>query len=124
MITLTYSARASRVRAFPELQSLPGYAADPRVAANLLDGVNATSDDLHAWLAPYTPGRPHLVAIDLPVDVSATDGGGGGGVDGTLASISMLRVFNYNKSRVHAARGVRACEMYVDRYDGDDGCAV
>lgn len=68
---------------------------------------------MRQWLAPYTPGRPHLIAIDLPIDAASLTLGGNG--DDALASIAMLRVFNYNKSRVHAARGVRACEIYVDR---------
>jgi len=29
---------------------------DPRVASNLIDGVNHTCDDLHAWVAPFFRG--------------------------------------------------------------------
>jgi hypothetical protein len=61
---------------------------------------------IHDYAAPYNPGQPHVVIIDLPTDVSSAD---------TLASVAMLRIFNYNKSRVHAARGVRNCEIFVDR---------
>jgi hypothetical protein len=43
---------------------LPGYGGDPRVVANLLDGVNNTCDDLHVWLAPFTPGV--LESIPFP----------------------------------------------------------
>jgi protein JBTS26 len=32
---------------------------------NLLDGVNHTCDDLHAWLAPFTRGRDHLIYMDF-----------------------------------------------------------
>ena len=40
----------------PDINVLPGNEDDPRVVENLLDGVNHTGDDLHAWLAPFTRG--------------------------------------------------------------------
>lgn len=30
---------------------------------NLLDGVNHTCDDLHAWLTPFTSGQEHLIWV-------------------------------------------------------------
>ncbi len=45
---------------------LPEYSNDPRVVKNLLDGVNQTRDDLHMWLAPFTPGQDHTVTILFP----------------------------------------------------------
>ena len=47
----------------PDINVLPEYSGDPRVVSNLLDGVNCTRDDLHMWLAPFTPSHPHTVTI-------------------------------------------------------------
>ena len=71
---------------------------DPRVASNLIDGVNCTSDDLHMWLAPYTPGGRHTVTLTFNCEVG----------------LSMIRVWNYNKSRIHSFRGVRDVEILLD----------
>ena len=38
---------------------------DPRTVDNLLDGVNHTHDDLHAWLAPFTGGQSHFIHVDF-----------------------------------------------------------
>lgn len=46
-----------------DINVLPEYSNDPRVVQNLLDGVNQTRDDLHMWLAPFSPGRPHTVSL-------------------------------------------------------------
>ena len=46
-----------------DINVLPEYSDDPRVVQNLLDGVNRTRDDLHMWLAPFFPGRPHTVTL-------------------------------------------------------------
>ena len=47
----------------PDINVLPGNEDDPRVVENLLDGVNHTGDDLHAWLAPFTRGQHHHVGL-------------------------------------------------------------
>lgn len=44
---------------------LPECKNDPRVVTNLLDGVNRTQDDVHLWLAPYTPGHKHTITIEF-----------------------------------------------------------
>ena len=38
---------------------------DPRTVDNLLDGVNHTCDDLHAWLAPFTGGQNHFIHVEF-----------------------------------------------------------
>ncbi|XP_032429779.1 protein KIAA0556 isoform X2 [Xiphophorus hellerii] len=82
----------------PDINVLPAYGKDPRVAANLVDGVNRTQDDMHLWLAPFTPGRRHSVFLDFAAP----------------HQIAMIRVWNYNKSRIHSFRGAREVEMLLD----------
>lgn len=95
---VSLSDRTSQVTADPHsVNVLPEYSGDPRVPSNLFDGVNCTSSDLHQWLAPYSPGKVHSVHIDL----------------GSEVSLGMLRVWNYNKSRIHSQRGVRSMEAWL-----------
>ena len=82
----------------PDVNILPGYGTDPRTVDNLLDGVNWTCDDLHVWLAPFTAGKSHSVTIKLLKPTS----------------LSMIRIWNYNKSRIHSYRGVRDIEITLD----------
>jgi hypothetical protein len=69
------------------------------VVSNLLDGVHPTKDDLHMWLAPFTPSQPHTITISLS----------------SPTSLAVVRVWNYNKSRIHSYRGVRDMEMWLDQ---------
>ncbi|KAA0194897.1 hypothetical protein FBUS_11150 [Fasciolopsis buskii] len=88
------------IRADPsDINILPGYGSDPRVVSNLVDGVNWTRDDTHMWLAPFNPGERHLIFLELPEQTS---------------QIAMIRIWNYNKSRVHTFRGVKELIMYLD----------
>ena len=50
------------------------------------------------WLAPFTQGQHHTVTITFSTDVT----------------ISMIRVWNYNKSRIHSHRGARYVEIVLD----------
>jgi hypothetical protein len=50
-----------------------------------------TCDDAHVWLAPFTRGALHTVTITLD----------------SPASLGAVRVWNYNKSRIHSLRGAR-----------------
>ncbi|KAJ1417660.1 hypothetical protein B484DRAFT_421954, partial [Ochromonadaceae sp. CCMP2298] len=81
-----------------DINVLPEYDSDPRTVDNLLDGVNHTCDDLHAWLAPFTSGQDHIVCIEFDFPTS----------------ISMIRIWNYNKSRIHSFRGARYIEVSLD----------
>ena len=38
---------------------------DPRTVGNLVDGVNFSCDDSHAWLCPFTSGTSHWIFVDL-----------------------------------------------------------
>eukprot|EP00892_Ulva_mutabilis_P007841 jgi/Ulvmu1/5429/UM022_0224.1 len=97
-ILIALSDRIAQVTADPHsVNVLAEYGGDPRVPSNLFDGVNCTSSDLHQWLAPYSPGKVHSVRIDL----------------GRIVSLGMLRMWNYNKSRIHSQRGVRSMEAWL-----------
>ena len=74
---------------------MPGYNQDPRTVDKLVDGVHWTCDDLHVWLAPFTEGKLHTVTIDLLEETQ----------------ISMIRIWNYNKSRIHSYRGAKDVEI-------------
>ncbi|XP_039990940.1 katanin-interacting protein isoform X1 [Xiphias gladius] len=91
--------RPAHIRADPpDINILPAYGKDPRVVTNLIDGVNRTQDDMHLWLAPFTPGHSHTIFLDF----------------GAPYQVAMIRVWNYNKSRIHSFRGVKEVEMLLD----------
>jgi hypothetical protein len=50
-----------------------------------------TCDDTHVWLAPFTPGGRHVVTITFD----------------SAFTLGMLRIWNYNKNRIHSLRGAR-----------------
>ena len=81
-----------------DINELAEYSNDPRVVTNLLDGINQTRDDVHMWLAPFTPGKNHIVRIRFYIPqalaliriwVSHTGlaGGGGGGWSVTMGTL-------------------------------------
>ncbi|NXJ68842.1 K0556 protein, partial [Rostratula benghalensis] len=82
----------------PDINILPAYGNDPRIITNLIDGVNRTQDDMHLWLAPFTPGKPHFIFIDFV----------------NSCQVAMIRIWNYNKSRIHSFRGVKDITMVLD----------
>ncbi|NXN15435.1 K0556 protein, partial [Indicator maculatus] len=82
----------------PDINILPAYGNDPRVITNLIDGVHRTQDDMHLWLAPFTPGKPHFIFIDFV----------------NSCQVAMIRIWNYNKSRIHSFRGVKDMIMLLD----------
>jgi hypothetical protein len=132
---------------------VPNDRRDPRTVDKLLDGVNITCDDLHAWLtvwqppvAPAVPASTTSPPLPLPlggVPLVSPPRGGGGGFGGVLegeptlsspsqsprhlpapvrvtltfdapTTLSMARLFNYNKSRIHSYRGVRWVRLCLD----------
>ena len=74
-----------------DINLLMGQGTDPRTVDKLLDGTNFTNDDFHAWLTPFTKGEDHTITIKLQ----------------EKKTISMIRLWNYNKSRIHSFRGAR-----------------
>ena len=82
-----------------DINVLPEYGSDTRTIDNLLDGINYTCNDInHAWLAPFTAGQPHFIFIDFEFEIT----------------LGMIRIWNYNKSRIHSERGVRYLEIALD----------
>uniref|UniRef100_A0A7S4F9V3 KATNIP domain-containing protein n=1 Tax=Chrysotila carterae TaxID=13221 RepID=A0A7S4F9V3_CHRCT len=95
-----FTSAAAQISAEPaDINVLPEYSRDPRVVSNLLDGTLATCDDQHLWLAPYTAGQRNVVFVDF--DEPTT--------------LSMVRIWNYNKSRIHSFRGARHVEIRMDQ---------
>jgi len=82
----------------PDINCLPGYGKDPRTVDKLLDGTYMTCDDLHVWLAPFEKGKEHYIEIDFR----------------EVKTLSMIRIWNYNKSRIHSYRGVRDLCIQLD----------
>uniref|UniRef100_A0AAA9SX73 Katanin interacting protein n=1 Tax=Bos taurus TaxID=9913 RepID=A0AAA9SX73_BOVIN len=82
----------------PDINILPAYGRDPRVVSNLIDGVNRTQDDMHVWLAPFTPGKSHSISMDFLQP----------------CQVALIRIWNYNKSRIHSFRGVKDITMLLD----------
>ncbi|XP_076331962.1 katanin-interacting protein-like isoform X2 [Tachypleus tridentatus] len=81
-----------------DINVLPDYSHDPRVVTNLIDGVYRTKDDMHLWLAPFTPGNNHYVFLQFSQSVR----------------VAMIRIWNYNKSRIHSFRGAKVVDMTLD----------
>ncbi|XP_063468861.1 katanin-interacting protein isoform X12 [Symphalangus syndactylus] len=82
----------------PDINILPAYGKDPRVVTNLIDGVNRTQDDMHVWLAPFTRGKSHSITVDFMHP----------------CHVALIRIWNYNKSRIHSFRGVKDITMLLD----------
>ena len=98
-----------------DINVLPEYDNDPRTVTNLVEGTNFTRDDMHVWLAPlgfYSPDADEsagLQQLGAPVPLATI----------TIkfsepTTLSMIRIFNYNKSRTYAHRGVRSCRILLD----------
>ncbi|EEY56508.1 uncharacterized protein PITG_10046 [Phytophthora infestans T30-4] len=71
---------------------------DPRTVDKLVDKHYFTCDELHAWLAPFSRGQNHFIYMDFDYPLS----------------ISMLRIWNYNATRIHSYRGARYVEVSLD----------
>ena len=88
-----------QLRADPaDINVLNEYGKDPRTIDKLVDGVYRTCSDLHQWLAPYTKGKDNKIFVDF----------------GQTVGLSMIRIWNYNKSRIHSYRGARDIEISLD----------
>jgi hypothetical protein len=54
---------------------------------------------MHVWLCPFTRDKANLIYIDLL----------------EKRTISMIRIWNYNKSRIHSFRGAREILINLDK---------
>ena len=54
---------------------------------------------MHVWLAPFTQGKLNFIYIDLL----------------ERKRISMMRIWNYNKSRTHSFRGAKEVSVTMDK---------
>ena len=90
----------------PDINVLPEYDSDPRTIDKLIDGNNHTSDDMHVWLAPFSQGGH----VEIEIDFMNSE------------TLSMIRIWNYNKSRIHSYRGARWVQLFLDEakiFDGE-----
>ncbi|XP_073489123.1 katanin-interacting protein isoform X3 [Aquarana catesbeiana] len=89
----------TKIEAYPpNKNTVSEFAKDPRVVSNLIDGVNNTQDDMHLWLAPFTLGKSQYIYLDFA----------------SPCQIAMIRIWNYNKSRIHSFRGVKDIKIVLD----------
>ncbi|XP_011057062.1 PREDICTED: uncharacterized protein KIAA0556 homolog isoform X4 [Acromyrmex echinatior] len=63
----------------------------PYTINNLINGINRTRDDANLWLTPYSNGDHHYVYMIFEFTIT----------------IAMIRIWNYNKSRIHSFRGAK-----------------
>jgi hypothetical protein len=71
----------------------------------IADETNFTRDDLHVWLAPHGKTMTPPLALVATITIVFT----------SLTSLSLVRIWNYNKSRTHCFRGVRRARMKLDK---------
>ncbi|XP_026830568.1 protein KIAA0556 isoform X2 [Ooceraea biroi] len=64
---------------------------NPHAVNNLINGINRTRDDANLWLTPYSNGDHHYVNIVFEFTIT----------------VAMIRIWNYNKSRIHSFRGAK-----------------
>ncbi|KAL0225538.1 hypothetical protein RCL1_003450 [Eukaryota sp. TZLM3-RCL] len=69
---------------------------DPRKPENLVDKFPRTTSLFHQWLAPFTGNNQ--IFLRLP----------------ETCSISMIRIWNYNASRIHCDRGSKSIKILSD----------
>ncbi|XP_072945036.1 protein KATNIP homolog [Epargyreus clarus] len=67
-------------------------------AASVADGVVRTRDERRAWAAAAPAAAPRALAALLA----------------RRATLALLRIWNYNKSRIHSSRGVRLVQIKLD----------
>ncbi|XP_020277981.1 protein KIAA0556-like isoform X2 [Pseudomyrmex gracilis] len=65
---------------------------------NLINGINRTKDDANLWLTPYSSGDHHYVYIIFEFTIT----------------IAMIRIWNYNKSRIYSFRGAKDVIIKLD----------
>ncbi|XP_061718879.1 katanin-interacting protein-like [Cydia pomonella] len=64
----------------------------------IVDGVVRTRDDRHCWTTPIPRSAPIVLSLLLA----------------NCAIIALLRIWNYNKSRIYSSRGIRLVQIKLD----------
>lgn len=57
-----------------------------------------TCDDMHVWLAPVCTDHPNIIRVTFA----------------KAYELGLIRIWNYNKSRIHASRGAREIVIWLD----------
>ncbi|XP_074094941.1 katanin-interacting protein-like [Cotesia typhae] len=73
---------------------------------NLINGVYRTKNDLDMWLIPFTAGNHHCINIAFS----------------EITKIALIRIWNYNKSRIHSYQGAKHVVIKLDDviiFDGE-----
>ncbi|XP_043465005.1 katanin-interacting protein-like isoform X2 [Leptopilina heterotoma] len=78
---------------------------DPRGISNLINGINRTRDDTNIWLSPFISGNDHLIHVHFEESTR----------------VAMIRIWNYNKSRIHSYRGAKDIIILLDEIKIFDG---
>eukprot|EP00767_Chilomastix_cuspidata_P002346 gnl/Chilomastix_cuspidata/2473.p1 GENE.gnl/Chilomastix_cuspidata/2473~~gnl/Chilomastix_cuspidata/2473.p1 ORF type:complete len:1122 (-),score=107.29 gnl/Chilomastix_cuspidata/2473:982-4347(-) len=120
-----------------DINVLPEYKSDPRVPKNVFDGSPCTCSDQHMWLAPFEQGSTNVLTVAVvrgpsdalnggwpetlddfppkhPDSISEASCDFSEPIPAKAIGIGAIRVWNYNKSRVHASRGARAVRISFD----------
>ncbi|KAK0168840.1 hypothetical protein PV327_002606 [Microctonus hyperodae] len=64
---------------------------DDSSVKNLINGIYRTRNDLDMWLIPFTDGNHHYVYMEFLKNVT----------------VGLIRIWNYNKSRIHSYQGAK-----------------
>ncbi|XP_011703976.1 PREDICTED: uncharacterized protein KIAA0556-like isoform X2 [Wasmannia auropunctata] len=84
-------ARIKEIRAHTTINQPLNNDRNPYIINNLINGINRTRDDANLWLTPYSNGDHHYVYMIFEFTIT----------------IAMIRIWNYNKSRIHSFRGAK-----------------
>jgi hypothetical protein len=76
--------------------SLSSERKDSQTVDKLINRVYLTTDSHHHWLAPFK--KDSSITIDM----------------GKSKTLSLIRLWNYNESRIYSTRGVRYISMELD----------
>ncbi|KAK0173913.1 hypothetical protein PV328_007050 [Microctonus aethiopoides] len=73
---------------------------------NLINGIYRTRNDLDMWLIPFIDGNHHYVHMEFLKNVT----------------VGLIRIWNYNKSRIHSYQGAKRVVIKLDDtviFDGE-----
>lgn len=75
-----------------DMNSMHGVQGDKRVATNLINNYNQTTNEAYMWMIPFTSSsKSHVIQLNLEESQPVTS----------------IRIWNYNKSHEDSFRGVK-----------------